>query len=1001
MQPALLPLCLALLLFCALPAPAAAPVEAQVPVREIVDRAVEAYVQRTGNQVVGMGSWIKGTTYRNPLTSPDPSDHDMTPLFKSKDPLVLEQQWKSMQSELRESIEKGLRQAKPGITRQEVDKVMRSVNVYPPESLVADVVDEKEAMERFSRMKAKPNLGGAPVEGVWGKAKKPFTQAYSQSAGRTYFRDPKGIVRKGFTDLDNLAAGYGRFSLEATSDLAEQFAKKARLAMAEGRGADALKNLNRLNQYLRKGKNAAGISGAGNLNPELLEAMADAQGLDLQDADTMRNWLERNQRILGKGLGHADDELALLKRIAVSTDGDELKYLKSLQGNKLRRFMSWARGMQGKMGQALNSGKAVAAQVPWDKAFKAAVALGVAIELYNAASLYQTDGWDAANQSLSLAGINLIPSNILGQLMLDYGTEVGYDLVAAPQGCENLLAGIYEVKGRQRLGQGEQIEDLARRCLDEQCVSEAVERQAEAASHKDLEKESYAGVKGSRAIKARLMGQCLPVILQAWKRERYRLLGLALLDKRDLDKMLSGSLLVLEAPGSGGGQTREYLLRPQFTLEREPLRKLLVKFEDDLKLLGGPGKMGRLSVGERFHWRVEVFDFRQGKWLPFKQPPDLSRHLDPRNRHTAMLGQKAELKLALPAGPNYRVGLEYSLVAMPAVPPLGYRAPEVEEFSRELRATYGLKALLPLETGNWRLKVSGPKSLAAGAPGKLSARVEGDPPWGKGFTTQVIWEQAPGSARLGQGPELAITGPAQGNAQYRAVLVGQVAGREERLAEEMFTLAAQGFAWLRMSAVDKLSRQPLAGASWRISGPDGFSARRQGASFTIEQAPAGSYRVEVSAPEHQNLQGPLTLEAGKRYDKVAPLVALPQPKPEAKAKSEDRPVVTTGPKNLRGAPAAADPLEGMTPDQICSCYEQWFLKVKKKPKKPGKERTEAKQAMRYQADKKRCWGEYTYHFYYEQKKRWEYNGVVWTHFPSLRKASGICKSYLRSQGTAK
>ena len=206
MQPALLPLCLALLLFCALPAPAAAPVEAQIPVREIVDRAVEAYVQRTGNQVVGMGSWIKGTTYRNPLTSPDPSDHDMTPLFKSKDPLVLEQQWKSMQSELRESIEKGLRQAKPGITPQEIDKVMRSVNVYPPESLVADVVDEKEAVERFSRMKAKPNLGGAPVEGIWGKGKKPFTQAYSQSAGRTYIRTG-GVVQKGFTDLDNLAAG--------------------------------------------------------------------------------------------------------------------------------------------------------------------------------------------------------------------------------------------------------------------------------------------------------------------------------------------------------------------------------------------------------------------------------------------------------------------------------------------------------------------------------------------------------------------------------------------------------------------------------------------------------------------------------------------------------------------------------------------------------------------------------------------------------------------------
>ncbi len=993
MRPALPPLCLALLLCLAPAASAAGPPPAPVPVREIVERAVEAYVQRTGNQVVGMGSWIKGATYRNPLTSPDPSDHDMTPVFQGGKPAELERQWKDMQGFLRQEISDGLRKAKPGITSQEIDQVMRSVNVYPPESLIADVVDEKEAAQRFARMGARPNLGGGPVEGLWGKGKKPFTQAYAEKAGRSFFRDPKGVVRKGFTDLDNLAAGYGRFDLGATGELAEQFAKKARLAMAEGRGADALKNLQRLDQYLRKGKSVAGISGAGNLNPELLEALADAQGLDLQDAETMGKWLERNQRLLGQGLGHADDELVLLKEIAGATDGGKLKFLKSLQGNKLRRFLSWARGVQGKMGQALNSGKALAAKVPWDKAFKAAVALGVAIELYNAAGLYQTDGWDAANQALSLAAINLIPSNILGQVMLDYGTEVGYDLAAASQGCENLLAGIYEVQGRQALGQGEQIESLARRCLDEQCVTQALERQAEAASHKDLKQESYAGVKGARAIKARLMGQCLPVVLQAWKRERYRLLGLALQDKYDLDKMLSGSLVALEATGAGQGPQREHLVRPEFTLQREPLRNLLVKFEDDLKLLGGPQKLGRLSVGERFHWRVEVFDFGQGQWLPFRQPPDLNRHLDPRNRHTALLGREAELRLSLPAGPSYRVVLDYSLVVMPVVPPLGFRAPEVEEFNRELRGAYGLKALLPLETGSWRLRVSGPASLAAGAPGKLRARVEGQPPWGPGFATQVIWEQAPGAARLGQGPELAIMGPAQGAVQYRAVLLGQVAGQEERLAEEMFTLSAQGLAWLRMSAVDKLSRASLAGATWRISGPDGFSAQRQGASFTLGQAPAGSYRIEVSAPQHQDLRGPLTLEAGQRYDKVAPLAPLPLTKPEAK----ERPVVTTGPKGAAGAPAAPDPLEGMSPAQICACYQQWYVTVHKKPQKPGKERTEVKQAMRYEADKKRCWGEFTYHFFYEKEQKWVYNGVVWSHYPSLRKAAGVCRGYLREQ----
>ena len=851
-----------------------------VDVRGIVDQALQDYVRQSGPKlkgVTGVGSWIEGTRYRNPLISPDPSDHDMTPVFDSTDQRYLRKEWKRMQNFMRDDIRQRLLKANPKMSSAEMKRVMRSVNIYPPEQLVADVIDEKEAVQRFSKLGAKPNLGGAPVEGIWGKAKKPFTQAYAESTGRTYFKDPSGVVRKGFTDLDNLAVGYGKFSLEATNDLCEQFAKKAKLAMAEGRGADALKNLKRLDQYLRKAKNASGLTGFNNMNPELLRAITNAEGLDAKDAKTMSSWLRENEGLLYKGLNRADDQLMWLKEVAGLDDVAKLEFIKDMSTNKMAKFMSWAKELQSKLNRAAGTGKTVMAKVPWNKVFKAAVALGVAIEMYNAASLYQEYGWEGANQSLSLAVINVIPSNILGQVMLDYATSVGYDLMSGSQGCLNLMAGIYEVKGRQHLAKGEQIKDLAKRCVDESCVASAVNKHAEEASHKQVAKESVAGRKGAKAIKARLTSQCLPVVLKAWKQARYALVSQVIRDKNKIDKMLSRTSVVLETNMVRSGKEVEIRARPRFQFSLAELLSLLRRMEADLKLLGGPERLGRLDVGENYEWSVEVYSYAQDRWLPKQQLPLRARRIYPSAERARDMADVEEFKLRLPAGPRYRVVLKWHLTVVPGLSAdLAWRAPEVDQFRNLLKGSYSFRAQAPMDTAQWRLTVAGPVSLAADTPGKLKAVIKGSPPWAgePGFATKISWLEGRSLQPIGSGPELAIQGPAKGQATYTARIMGTLGGQPASLAEASIVISGLEPAWLRFVARDKHSGREVSSARWRVSGPSGFSARRTGAVLQLGKVTPGRYLIEVSAPDYQTIKGHLEAAEGKRYNKVAPLQLL-------------------------------------------------------------------------------------------------------------------------------
>ena len=852
-----------------------------VDVRSLIDQALRNYVQHSPSTlkgVVAMGSWVTGSNYRSPLISPDPSDHDMTPIFDSQkmSRSQMIEEWKRMQHFMRQQIKASLKRKFPGASSKQIRKILRSVNIYPPDQIVADIVDEKDAARRFAQLKATPNLGGAPVEGTWGISKKPFTQFYAQSAGRTYFKDIHGVVRRGFSDLDNLAAGYGKFTLQATSELCEQFSKKIQLAITEGRGADALKNLKRLNHFLRKAKSRSGLVGFEATNPRLLQAIGNAEDLDLHDAQTMSHWLKENHDLLQKGLSHADEQLFWIKEVASLDDAAQIKFVQSMRADKMRRFLSWAKGLQAKINKAAGKSKTVVKQLPWGKLFKTAVALGTAIEIYNAAALYQSDGWDAANQSLSRAVLGLIPSAILGQIALDYATEVGYDMASAHQDCLDLMAGIYETQGRQHVGQGEQIDALAKRCVDETCVAEAVGRRAQEASYKQLGKESYAGVKSARAIRDRLMGRCLPVVLKAWKGERYALLTRVIKDKDAIDRLFSGAMMVLHTRSSRVGDEVKIHAEPQFLYSQKSLLAMLRRMEHDLKMLGGPEQLGRLYIKENYRWTVQRFDHRQGRWITLQQLPAHTRQIHPRSSDRKDLGDLEPFEMRLPYGATYRVRLDYNLLMVPGLMAEDWQAPEVKEFHSRLRDAYRLKAAAILETARWHLNVTGPSSLSAGTTGTLSAHIEGSPPWADdpGFTTRIRWEKLPGKQTVGWGERLTITAPESRQATYRAVLVGTMGGREVPLGEALHTLSVRsGHATLLIQVIDEESGSAIPDALWDIRDTKGHTIAHTGSELS-RTLPPGTYYFTIESSGYMPFTATLKLAAGMRYKKRVKLLPL-------------------------------------------------------------------------------------------------------------------------------
>ncbi len=893
------PVVISLLVLCLMAAwsPGALGDQTVVDPRPIIEELIERYVEKHGGKnfkVVTVGSWVTGKKYRNPLLdAADPSDHDMTLFMDSDDPAQMQKEWRKFQKFMRRGLRAKL---PPGDT----DAVLKSVNIYPPDQLTDDIIDQSDAVKKFNKLAGKPsgtpNLGGEPVEGVWGKAKRPYVQSYSSKSGRTFYKDGNGVVQKGFADLDNLKAGFGKYTGYSSARLSSQWADKAAKSLQGGRPAETAKYLERLNQSLRKSKSLAGLRGSALNNPELLDAMADhkkamanasreaaeqARKLSLSKDQfkaleakltkkAQASWLNKNRKLINQALEYAQLESAYCRTVARGAD-DAALYLKQLKGPRLRKFLRSVNKTVDSARRMGAKGFTTLGKVPWGKVLRFAAALAVAAEAVNIAAVYNEKGMDAALKQANLTAILAVfPANIVGQMILEYGgLELGYGLATSRQSCLYLVAGIYEVKGRERSAKGTQIDRLAQRYVDPLKVEQVVAMHARRASRKGLKKPNEADIEAAEAVAERLIAKCTGVVLDAWQRERLRLLGLALAAKFELDKKISRALpsLRLSAKPAGDGQA-EVTASFDPGGRRRPYLEGLRKLEQRIKALGGEAKKGGLQVNEDYIWQVRRFE--GGKWGPWRELSRSSYRVFINQKDPAFFGGRRSLTFKLKRGYCYEVSLDYALKERPN-PDLDFMAPEVQDYLRDLWQRYTFKPVASLDTSLAKLSISGPAKLVLGQRGILKAKIEGGPP-PEGSNYLVAWLHPTTGEEVRTGPSLGIMRKTKqpDKITVSAVLYAVSGDKRKRVSQATHQLEFVAAASLRFTAVDRETRQKLNDARWSLKGPAQFS-RGPAAAIKIDPIPAGKYQILVRAPGYHGLKGPLTIQAGRSYNKVAPL----------------------------------------------------------------------------------------------------------------------------------
>ena len=160
-----------------------------------VQEVIKEIVGDTNQKFIGLGSWITGQNYRDPLFG-GTSDHDIKLIlpFGTSDDEALKA-YKNARKTLTDRI-----RAKFG---SDADKVLKSINLYPPTQLHRTIPSADAAKSTFRQWGVVPNLGipeGALTEdildkttkeGLFGKGSSTFIQWDEIKRGKTFYKDPR------------------------------------------------------------------------------------------------------------------------------------------------------------------------------------------------------------------------------------------------------------------------------------------------------------------------------------------------------------------------------------------------------------------------------------------------------------------------------------------------------------------------------------------------------------------------------------------------------------------------------------------------------------------------------------------------------------------------------------------------------------------------------------------------------------------------------------------
>ena len=475
---------------------------------------------KDGSILVGSGSWVTGKNYIDPIAKPlvSASDHDMRLLMpKGTDVVEAKRVYAQVRNELESRIVKHFGAAK-------ADAVLKTTTLYPPEQVMYGVTSEADAELVIRSLGFQsPNLGDQAVEGLYGRGRRAFVRSYETSKGRAFYKSGKSMT-SGRADIlpQDTYTGFSQSTVFGAAANVDGFIGKTMDGLAAGDARVVAKQIERIEASLMK---AQGLSGLDRTQSaafkKLLADMKKNPDLFIHDPKVMQQLSEyaRQAKLkanLLRNFKHANSaDKQLIKTMIADIDG-------SASGGKFAQMFK---------------------DVPMDKI---GTALNVAFTAYTAYIIHgkyqdgdvdgalRTAGVSAAFKTLGLGpGVIALMANTMIDQAKGLGLAFYSDFmqsVTATQSCDDLLAGMFTVRGREHNIPDASvipvsIEQLVRdyhRLEDVQPFVEAlVRKRALQASQRGFGPVTE-GLSDSQ-VADQLVKNCVPYVLMRWHMERLRL----------------------------------------------------------------------------------------------------------------------------------------------------------------------------------------------------------------------------------------------------------------------------------------------------------------------------------------------------------------------------------------------------------------------------------------------------------------------------------------------
>ena len=497
--------------------------------------------------------------------------------------------------------------------------VLKSINLYPPEVILDGITEPGDALQKLNSLHMNPNLGDAPIEGSWGVGGKVGRDAYERTNGRAFWAavdangNPK--VGSGFADLIPYGETEGIYTIGGSANIASQTVDKVDDALKKYDARTFHKQLERLQKSMKKGRDLARL-GKTTYTEALLKQLEeccqfkDTDGVLKYDYTKMKTFLIEpgNRQTVDTVLRRAKLESELLRKFAYSTHPRDVALFANMLEEGTGR---WAR--------VKNALSEASSHVPWGPLLTAFAVYMVYIQTKDISANLGSGEQEKVFRGLlaDAAFAASIPAGILSLIVnsiLEDAKEAGYILVTRYQDCEDMIAGIYEVKGREQVSEQKKIETnidtLAITFTEAEEIYPIVALHARNAAARD--NTGKVTEKVDAKIEEELNKKCGPVIVDRWQKRRMEMIADAVEKVRlvadEIDAANAAGVSTPEpATLEKGVATVE--ARANFTVNGASVSKKIQDFINTIKPLGGMKKLVAVGLRTSYRWTKNDVQF--------------------------------------------------------------------------------------------------------------------------------------------------------------------------------------------------------------------------------------------------------------------------------------------------------------------------------------------------------------------------------------------------------